>query len=215
MIVLENVSKRYRTREGWRVVLDRVSATFPAGRNIGILGKNGAGKSTLIRLLAGAEHPDRGRIWRGMRVSWPLAFAGGFQGSLTARDNVRFVSRIYGADWRRVLEQVEDFAELGPYLDMPVSTYSAGMRARLSLGLSLAIEFDCYLVDELPGVTDARLRQKYDAAMLARRARSSMILVSHSPAAIRRASDAAAVLHRGRLVLTENVEAAIAFYESL
>lgn len=215
MIVLENVTKRYRTREGWRVVLDGVSATFPAGRNIGILGKNGAGKSTLIRLIAGAEHPDRGRIRRGMRVSWPLGFAGGFQGSLTARDNIRFVSRIYGADWRRVLDQVEDFAQLGPYLDMPVSTYSAGMRARLSLGLSLAIEFDCYLVDELPGVTDVLLRQKYTAIMQARRTRSAMILVSHSPAAIRQTCDAAAVLHRGRLVLTENVEAAIAFYGSL
>jgi capsular polysaccharide transport system ATP-binding protein len=215
MIRLDRVSKRYRVRGGIRTVLDDVSVTFPTGRNVGILGRNGAGKSTLIRLIAGAEHPDSGRITRDVRVSWPLGFGGAFQGSMSGRDNVRFISRIYGANWREVLDAVEDFAELGPYLDMPLSTYSSGMRARLSLGLSLAIDFDCYLVDELPGVADARLRARYEEIMKTRRARSSMILVSHSPAAIKAQCDLAAILHRGQLVMTDDVGAAINLYGRL
>src|SRR5690349_10707986 len=115
MIELRNVTKRYRTRSGWKCILENASLVLPRGRNIGVLGRNGAGKSTLMRLIAAAELPDRGEIRRRVRVSWPLGFSGGFQGSLTGRDNVRFVARIYGEAWRPILDFVNDFSELGPY----------------------------------------------------------------------------------------------------
>jgi capsular polysaccharide transport system ATP-binding protein len=169
MIVLDKVSKRYRARGEWRHVLREVSAVFPTGRSVGILGRNGAGKSTLMRLIAGAERPDSGLVRRDVRVSWPMGFTGGFQGSLTGRDNARFIARIYRADVASVEHYVARFAELGPYFDMPVSTYSAGMRARLALGLSFAVDFEVYLVDELPGVGDSRFSQRYAEEMAARR----------------------------------------------
>lgn len=215
MILLEHVTKRYPTREGWRTVLDDVSIAIPTDRNVGILGRNGSGKSTLVRLIAAAEAPDRGRVRRNVRVSWPLGFGGGLVGSLTARDNIRFVARIYGADPQSVLREVEAFAELGEYLDMPVGTYSAGMRARLSLGLSLAIDFECYLVDELPGVADVRFRARYQEALARRRERSTMILVSHSITTIARQCQSAAVLHEGRVTWFDRVDQAIAVYRTL
>jgi len=215
MIALEQVSKRYRARGEWRHVLREVSAVFPTGRSVGILGRNGTGKSTLMRLIAGAERPDAGVIRRDVRVSWPMGFSGGFQGSLTGRDNARFVARIYRAETASVEDYVARFAELGPYFDMPVSTYSAGMRARLALGLSFAVDFDVYLVDELPGVGDARFAKRYAEEMAARRSRSDLILVSHQAASIRAQCDMAAVLHDGTLTFFEDVGAAIRLYSKL
>ena len=130
MIRLEHVSKAYRTRNGRKIVLDNSSATFESGHNFGILGVNGAGKSTLIRLLAGSELPDRGAVRRYGRVSFPLGFGGTFHGALSGRENAAFIARIYGAVMRAAIGYVEEFAELGEYFDMPVNTYSAGMRAR-------------------------------------------------------------------------------------
>lgn len=215
MIALDKVSKRYWARGQWRNVLQEVSAVFPTGRSVGILGRNGTGKSTLMRLIAGAERPDSGLIRRDVRVSWPMGFTGGFQGSLTGRDNARFVARIYRAEAASVEAYVARFAELGPYFDMPVSTYSAGMRARLALGMSFAIDFDVYLVDELPGVGDARFAARYAAELAARRSRSDLILVSHNAAAIRAQCDMAAVLHGGTLTLFDDVAAAIRLYTRL
>jgi capsular polysaccharide transport system ATP-binding protein len=215
MIALVEVSKRYRARGEWREVLRGVSAVFPSGRNIGVLGRNGAGKSTLMRLLAGAERPDSGEIRRDVRVSWPLGFSGGLQGSLSGRDNARFVARIYRADVEAVEEYVADFAELGPYFDMPVSTYSAGMRARLALGLSFAVDFDIYLVDELPGVGDARFARRYETELTTRKTRSNFIIVSHNPAVVRAQCDMAAVLHNGTLAMFDDVAAAMRLYMEL
>jgi len=215
MIVLDDVSKRYRTRAGWKIVLDRVSLTIPTDRNVGILGRNGSGKSTLVRLIAKAEEPDSGRVRRGVRVSWPLGFGGGLVSSLTAVDNVRFVARIYGSDWKTVLRNVEDFAELKEYLDMPVATYSAGMKARLSLGLSLAIDFDTYLVDELPGVADIRFRERYHEALKRRKERSTMILVSHSIQDVTQQCRSAALLHNGRITWFDRVNDAVNLYRTL
>src|SRR3954471_270629 len=150
MIRLDRVSKAYRVRGGGRkVVLDDVSLTFEAGHNFGILGVNGAGKSTLIRLLAGSELPDHGVVQRHARVSFPLGFGGTFHGALSGRENVRFIARVYGANVRHIMRYVEDFAELDGYFDMPVNTYSAGMRARLAFGTCLAIDFEVYLIDEV------------------------------------------------------------------
>ena len=160
MIALEHVYKSYPLKEGRNLVLNDVNLRMEEGKNIAILGLNGAGKSTLIRIIGGAEAPDRGRVIRTSRVSWPIGFAGCFHGSLSGRENLRFVSRIYGADIRKVTEYVENFAELGPYLDMPVKTYSSGMRSKLAFGLSMAIQFDFYLIDEAFSVGDAPFRKK-------------------------------------------------------
>ena len=215
MIEFRGVSKAYRSRIGIKTVLRDGDFVLPRGRNIGILGVNGAGKSTLLRLIAGTEAPDAGGIRRHVRLSWPLGFAGGFNGSLTGAENTRFVSRIYGVDPRRVRDFVEDFSELGGYLHMPVRTYSSGMKARLAFALSMAIDFDCYLVDEITGVGDQRFQRKCRAAFRERRGRSDLIMVSHNPDTIEGYCDMAAVLSGGRLTLHDDVGEALAIYREL
>lgn len=212
MITLHNVTKRYRTHGGWNTVIDDVSVTFPEGVNLGILGRNGAGKSTLLRLLARAEYPDRGQITYDVSLSWPIAFGGTFAPMLTGADNVRFVARIYGVDWQRALAFVEDFSELGEYLYMPLQSYSAGMRARFAFGLSMAIEFDCYLIDEVTAVGDKRFVERCRIALEERRERSSIILVSHSAKSIRNQCDAAYLLFDGKLYFFDDIDEAIDVY---
>jgi len=158
MIRLDKVVKRYRTRVGEHTVLNGVDLEVKPGGQDRILGRNGAGKSTLIRIISGAELPNAGRVTRQMSVSWPLAFGGAFQGSLTGVDNVRFICRVYGSDFKAAIPFVEEFAELGKFLREPVKTYSSGMRARLAFAISMAIEFECFLIDEvisvaMPGFT--------------------------------------------------------------
>jgi capsular polysaccharide transport system ATP-binding protein len=179
VIALDAVSKTYPMTGGRKVVLENATAAFPPGHNFGILGANGTGKSTLIRLLAGSEMPDRGTIRRYARVSFPLGFGGTFHGALSGRENVAFIARIYGAGRRATTRYVEEFAELGGYFDMPVNTYSDGMRARLAFGTCLAIEFDVYLIDEVTEIGDERFRQKCAAAFRDRMQRSNIILVTH------------------------------------
>lgn len=214
MLQLESVSKSYRTQQGVRRVLDSVNLTVRQGEKVGILGRNGAGKSTLIRLISGAEAPSSGQIHRGMSVSWPLAFGGAFQGGLTGFDNVRFVSRIYNADARRVMAFVESFAELGPYLYEPVMKYSSGMRARLAFALSMAIEFDCFLIDEIVAVGDQRFHDKCRTELFGNRSDKAMIIVSHDPRYIQEHCDRAAVLADGHLHNFEDVTEAYRFYEA-
>jgi capsular polysaccharide transport system ATP-binding protein len=209
MIRLERVSKAYRTRGGRKTVLDRANAVFAAGHNYGILGVNGAGKSTLIRLLAGSELPDRGKVRRYGRVSFPLGFGGTFHGALSGRENAAFIARIYGAPLRATIGYVEDFAELGEYFTMPVNTYSAGMRARLAFAACLAIDFDVYLVDEVTEVGDQRFRKKCVEAFRARMTHSDIILVSHNPQTVRQYCDRGAILADGALQLYDDVDAAL------
>jgi capsular polysaccharide transport system ATP-binding protein len=214
MIGFEQVSKAYAGRAK-KVVLRSQSFVFPRGRNVGVLGANGAGKSTLLRMISGAELPDEGRIHRAARVSFPLGFTGNFHANLTGNQNARFVARIYGEDVRRVLAFVSDFSELGAYLDMPVSTYSSGMMAKLAFGLSLAIEFETYLVDEVTEVGDARFRAKCHQAFQDRIARSHVIMVSHNSQTIRKFCDAGAVLDSGVLTFYPTVEAAMQAYQRI
>jgi capsular polysaccharide transport system ATP-binding protein len=214
MIRLEGVTKQYHMRSGLRRVLDNVSFTLERGRHIGILGLNGAGKSTLIRLLSGAELPSTGIIDRQMSVSWPLAFTGAFQGNLSGLDNLKFVSRIYGADWRKLLPFVEDFTELGSYLREPVIHYSSGMMMRLAFALSMAIEFDCFLIDEGLSVGDQRFGDRCHYELFQKRKDRAFILVSHDQNVIKMYCERAAVLHMGRLYEFENVEQAYEFYNS-
>ncbi|MGH7097675.1 MAG: ABC transporter ATP-binding protein [Stellaceae bacterium] len=213
MIALDQVSKSYRTHAGHRTVLDNVSAEFASGHNFGILGANGSGKSTLIRLLAGSELPDRGIIRRDVQVSFPLGFGGTFHGSLSGRANVAFLARIYGAPLRATSDYVEDFAELGEYFDMPVNTYSAGMRARLGFAACLAIDFDVFLIDEVTEIGDARFRTKCAEAFRARLARSDIVLVTHNSATIRQYCDRGAILAEGALTLYDDIGVALAAYQ--
>ena len=180
MIRLTNVCKDYPTKAGPRRVLDNINLTIRPGEKVGILGQNGAGKSTLIRLISGAEPPTLGRIERHMSVSWPLAFSGGFQGSLTGADNVRFICRIYGVDFKPRFEFVKEFSELGVYINEPLMTYSSGMRARLAFAISMTIDFDCYLIDEVLAVGDARFRERCRVELFEKRKDKAMLIVSHS-----------------------------------
>jgi capsular polysaccharide transport system ATP-binding protein len=213
MIALEAVSKSYRTRQGGRqIVLDRVSAEFSGGCNIGVLGANGVGKSTLIRLLAGSEMPDRGRIKRDGRVSFPLGYGGTFHGALSGRENIAFIARVYGANLRRTIDYVADFSELASYYEMPVNTYSAGMRARLAFGACLAIDFDTYLIDEVTEIGDERFRRKCAQAFRERLRRSDIILVTHNSRTIRQYCERGAVLAGGELRLYDDVTTALDAY---
>lgn len=215
MIIFENVSKAYHTRNGKKIVLDDANFDLPAGFNIGILGGNGAGKSTLLRLIAGAEPPDRGKIIRKARVSFPLGFGGTFHGHLTGRQNVAFVARVYGADPQKVLRFVSDFSELGEYIDMPVNTYSSGMAAKLAFGLSLAIDFDVYLVDEVTEVGDARFRRRCAEAFAERMKKSDIIMVSHNSQTIKAYCDRGAILQDGSLRLFESIDEAMLSHRRL
>lgn len=215
MIQFDNVFKFYKTDGYTKIVLDHVSATFQSGRSYGVMGVNGAGKSTTMRLIAGTELANAGRIRRTVRVSWPLGFAGGFHPSMTGRENVKFVARAYGEDVRKVLDFVEDFAEIGDYVDVPVKAYSSGMMARLAFGLSMAIEFECYLIDEVTAVGDLRFQARCQAAFDERRAKADVIMVSHSMDTIRNFCDHGAVLVDGRLIFFDNVDSAIETYARL
>jgi capsular polysaccharide transport system ATP-binding protein len=215
MIQLDRVFKFYRTGPNVKIVLDHVSTVFQSGRSYGILGVNGAGKSTTIRLIAGTELPNSGRILRSVRVSWPLGLAAGFHPLMTGRENVKFAARAYGQDVRQVIQFVEDFAELGDYMDVPVKTYSSGMGARLAFGLSMAFEFECYLIDETLGVGDARFQAKCKKIFNYRRANADIILVSHSMATIKEYCDHAGVLVDGQLMMFESVNKAIEVYQRL
>jgi capsular polysaccharide transport system ATP-binding protein len=215
MIELDRIFKFYRSNGVVKIVLDHVSTRFETGYSYGLMGVNGAGKSTTMRLIAGAELPNSGRIRRKVRVSWPLGFAGGFHPQMTGRENVKFVARIYGADVRRTIDFVEDFSEIGDYIDVPVKTYSSGMMARLSFGLSMAIDFECYLVDEITAVGDARFQARCQAAFAERRKRANIVMVSHSMETIREYCDRGGVIVDGQIIMFGNVDSAIEAYNRL
>ena len=216
-LVIRNLSKYYPVHHGksQRAIFTDLNLTVRKGEKWGIMGRNGAGKSTLIRLISGSEDPNEGEILRGMSVSWPLAFGGAFQGSLTGKDNVRLISRLYDVDYHRSLAYVEDFAELGQYLGEPVKSYSSGMQSRLAFAISMAIEFDCYLIDEILAVGDHRFTEKCKVDLFEKRADRGLLLVTHQTDTVRAHCNRAAVLSDGILQTFEDVDEAIALYESL
>ncbi|MEH8031339.1 ABC transporter ATP-binding protein [Gallibacterium anatis] len=214
MISVEHVYKKYQTRTGAVTVLNDINFSLKKGEKIGILGRNGAGKSTLIRLISGVEAPTSGIIRREMSISWPLAFSGAFQGSLTGMDNLRFICRIYNADIEYVKAFTESFSELGRYLYEPVKNYSSGMKARLAFALSLSVEFDCYLIDEVIAVGDSRFSDKCRYELFEKRQDRSIILVSHSPNAIRQYCDNAMVLDQGKMLQFPSIDEAYQYYNN-
>lgn len=214
MIQIDNVVKCYHMRQGPRTVLDQINLRVEPGEKVGILGRNGSGKSTLIRLISGAEQPTSGTISRSMSVSWPLAFGGAFQGTLTGLDNLRFICRIYGVTTEDKIPFVQEFSELGKYLYEPVKAYSAGMRARLAFAISMVVEFDCFLIDEIIAVGDARFHEKCRVELFEKRKDRAMILVSHDAGYVRDHCHHAAVLVDGKLHAFDQVDDAFTYYKA-
>ncbi|KKW67735.1 sugar ABC transporter ATPase [Lampropedia cohaerens] len=215
MIEIIDLHKRYRTDHGLgRWVLTGINLTIPANRSVGLIGRNGAGKSTLLRLIGGIDSPDHGRVIRHCRTSWPLGLAGGLQGSLTGRQNARFVCRLHGLDARmhETLEFINDFAELGEAFDEPIKTYSSGMQARLKFAMSLAFDFDIYLVDELTSVGDAAFRRKANQAFKQLAGRSSLIMVAHSESTLRQFCESGIWLDQGKAYWFDDINDALAQY---
>lgn len=205
MIEFVDVSKSYHIGSFHKHVLRGVDFTILPGDSLGICGANGAGKSTLMRMIAGVERPSGGTVRRAMTTSWPIGNGAAFQTGLTGADNIRFIARIYGRDEEEMLDFVEGFAELGSYLHQPVRTYSAGMNSRLNFGTSLAIEFECYLVDEVTSAGDDRFRERSEAALSARREAGTLIMVSHDTGTLQRYCSRGAVLYGGTLTFYDSI----------
>lgn len=212
MIDFLGVSKAYVSRGIRKTILDRFSFSFPVDRNTAIVGPNGVGKSTLMRLIAGTELPDSGRMIRHGRMSWPLGFSGGFNGSMTGMENVRFVARVYGQDTEAVIDYVREFSELGSSLDLPVRTYSSGMKARLAFGMSLAIDFDCYLIDEIIAVGDQRFKSKSREAFHEKLPHSRIIMVSHSMSQVKEYCQCGLVLAADGISYYDDIDALVSDY---
>lgn len=215
MIRLEGVSKAFRLRAEWKVILDDVSLTLPSGRALALLGRNGAGKTTLLQMISGTTQPDRGRVATMGAVSWPVGFGGSLHGDLTGAQNTRFIARIYGVETAELLEFVEDFAELGGHFHMPIRSYSAGMKSRLGFAMSMGIPFDTYLVDEVTAVGDAAFRRKSKAVFRERIRSASAIMVSHNLAELRDYCDAALLLEAGELRYFPDLNEAIATHKAM
>ena len=218
MIELKNVTKYFMTKKGKNYILKDVSFTIPSGLNIGILGRNGAGKSTIMRMLGKIEFPNKGSIISTNSFSWPLGLGGGFVGNMTARANVKFVCRLYGKsnkEMNEIIAFVKEFSELKNYFDMPIKTYSSGMKSRLSFGLSLAFDFDYMLIDETLSVGDARFKKKSKEALIKKIEKCNILLVSHDMKTLRELCEAGIVVNNGKMNYFENIEDAIDEYAKI
>ncbi|WP_281990301.1 ABC transporter ATP-binding protein [Sulfitobacter geojensis] len=213
MIYLENLTKHFPTRGGRQTIVENLTATFPTGASVALLGRNGAGKSTLLKLIAGTIRPTSGRVLSTGSISYPVGFQGSFHPDLTGVQNTRFVARLYGVDSDGLVRFVEDFAELGAHFRMPLRTYSAGMKSRLSFGVSMGIPFDTYLVDEVTSVGDGAFRHKSVQVFDKRNETAGAIVVTHSAPMVRRLCNMAAVLERGQLHFYEDLDAALEHHE--
>ena len=215
MIRLTEVSKQYPTVSGPRTILSGINLTINPGDRVGILGRNGAGKSTLVRLISGAEPPTTGTIERGMSVSWPLAFTGGFHNRLTGIDNLRFICRIYQVNFEERLAFVKDFSNLGSYLYEPIGVYSSGMRARLAFAISMTIDFDCYLIDEVMAVGDDSFRERCKVELFEKRKDKTMLIVSHSHRYLKGTCSRFLVFREGSVIEYDDFDEAYAEYKDL
>ncbi|HCO3771314.1 TPA: ABC transporter ATP-binding protein [Escherichia coli] len=217
MIKIESLTKSYRTPAGRHYVFKDLNLEIPSGKSVAFIGRNGAGKSTLLRMIGGIDRPDSGKIITNKTISWPVGLAGGFQGSLTGRENVKFVARLYAnqEELKEKIEFVEEFAELGKYFDMPIKTYSSGMRSRLGFGLSMAFKFDYYIVDEVTAVGDARFKEKCAQLFKERHKESSFLMVSHSLNSLKEFCDVAIVFKDDNAVsFHEDIQEGIEEYKN-
>ncbi|MDR0408539.1 MAG: ABC transporter ATP-binding protein [Campylobacteraceae bacterium] len=218
MIKLENLTKSYLLENGRHYVFRDLSFEFPENANIGLIGPNGAGKTTLMNILGGTDIPDRGRVVTDKTISWPVGLSGGLQGSLSAKDNIKFIARVYGFTGDRMIERikyVEEFAEIGEFFEQPVKTYSSGMRARVSFGLSMAFDFDYYLIDEAGAVGDASFKKKSLSIYQEKLSKSNVIIVSHNMNEIRSLCDHIIVFNAGEAHIFDNVNEGIKMYQKI
>jgi len=216
MITLKNIYKKYRSNNS-RWVLEDLSLQIPKNTNIGLIGRNGSGKSTLLRIIAGIDRPNKGKVNRDCNVSWPMGYGGGLQGSLTGKQNAKFVCRIHGIDnYQERVAYIEEFSELGYYFDQPVKTYSSGMKSRLKFSMSLAIDFDMYLSDEVLAAGDAIFRKKARIELRKRVDRSGLIMVSHNARALKNFCQQGLLLDKGKGYWFEDInDALVAYKESI
>ncbi|WP_182057245.1 ABC transporter ATP-binding protein [Pantoea sp. ME81] len=217
MIKIENLTKSYRTPQGRHYVFKDLNIEIPSGKSVALIGRNGAGKSTLLRMIGGIDRPDSGSITTDKTISWPVGLSGGFQGSLTGRENVKFVARLYAKqeELKEKVAFVEEFSELGKYFDMPIKTYSSGMKSRLGFGLSMAFNFDYYLVDEVTAVGDARFKKKCIDIFKQKSLHSNILMVSHSLKSLREQCEVAIFIGRGmNFTFHDNIDEAIEKYLS-
>ncbi|MDR1460645.1 MAG: ABC transporter ATP-binding protein [Campylobacteraceae bacterium] len=218
MIKLENLTKSYPLENGRHYVFKNLSFEFPENANIGLIGPNGAGKTTLMNILGGTDIPDKGRVMTDKSISFPIGFGGGLQGSLSAKDNIKFVARVYGFTGAKMTEKikyVEEFAEIGEFFDQPVKTYSSGMKARVSFGLSMAFDFDYYLIDEAGAVGDASFKKKSSKVYQEKLSKSNVIIVSHNMNEIKSLCDHIIVFNAGEAHIFDNVNEGIKMYQKL
>lgn len=217
MIEIRNLFKRYHNHHGSDWVLKDINLTIPPKVSVGLIGANGAGKSTLLRLIAGMDKPERGEVIRHTKVSWPVGLSGGMQQNMTARQNVKFVARVHGSsseDVKRVIQYVEDFADIGSAFDEPVRTFSSGMRSRISFGLSLAFDFDVYISDEATAVGDKNFKAKAKTAFREKTGKASLIMVSHSEGILRDLCQAGIFIHKGEATWFDDIDDAIDAYHN-
>ncbi len=218
MIQLLNVTKYFEVNGRRNYLLKDITLTLPDNMNVGILGRNGSGKSTLLRMLGGIDFPNKGRIEADVDFSWPLGLSGGFQGSLTGKENAQFICRVYSRKDRELkknLNFILEFSELGAYFEMPVKTYSSGMKARLAFATSLAFDFDYYLIDETLSVGDSKFRKKCEDALNDLIKRRNFLLVSHTMPVLTQMCDSGIVLEDGQMTYFDNISDAIAHYRTI
>lgn len=219
MITVSNLSKSYLYK-GKRInILNDISFKIEKNTSVAILGKNGAGKSTLLRLICGIDYPDSGNIVRECSVSWPVGLVGGFQGSLTARENITFVTKIYLGNNKKIIKEkikmVEEFAEIGKYFDRPFKTYSSGMKSRITFGLSMAFDFDIYLIDEVTSAGDERFRKRSREILKKRKINSEFIMVDHNLWGLKFHCDKALLIHKGSIIEFDDLEEGIRMHKKL
>jgi capsular polysaccharide transport system ATP-binding protein len=216
MLSLKNLTKYYPSIAGKQFVFENLNFTFPSAKNIAILGSNGAGKSTLFRIIAGSEYPNKGKVITDLSVSWPVALATGIHPLMTGRENTRFIGRVNGvADLEDYEKKVLEFSELGIKFDLPVRTYSSGMRSRLSFACCISIDFDVYLIDEATSVGDLQFRKKAKQALLNKKHTANIIMVSHELEELKLFCDSGVILHQGQLKFYDNIQHAIDIYKGL
>lgn len=217
MIELKGLTKSYATPKGRHYVFKNLNAILPENKSVALLGKNGAGKSTLLRIIGGVDYADTGKVVTDKTISWPVALSGGFQGSLTARQNVRFVARLYVntlEEIEYVVNYVEEFAEIGKYFDMPMKSYSSGMRSRIGFGMSMAFNFDYYLLDEVGAVGDASFRKKSQKLLNELKESSNIIMVSHDLNDLTNNCDVAFLVRDSQVEYFDDVKEAVEVYKA-
>jgi capsular polysaccharide transport system ATP-binding protein len=213
MIEFDNVSKSFWTGQSRKVILNNASFKIELGKSLGILAPNGTGKTTLINMMCGIEKANEGTIKRSSRISFPLGFSGGLVNKHSAQENVRYIARLYGLDPDYVEAFCRYICDLDEYFQMPLTTYSRGMKSRLSLALMLSLDFDIYLIDEgMPNYTDQEFNRKAGGILKEKFEKATVVIVSHQEKVLEAYAERAAVMRDGTLTMFDTLDEAKAVY---